>query len=104
MVERYDVWTQNLIDGLTLGHRSKVKVVNLKNMIFKVSDGLTCADSLFHVNCRHLTLQCDVMMLHDVMIMTSLGKNADKEGMTRQGASMLRCFHYGPLCMLCSYQ
>ena len=31
------------------GHRSKVRVAMLKNMIFGVSDRLICADSLCHV-------------------------------------------------------
>ncbi len=31
------------------GHRSKVKVARMKNVIFGFSDGLACADSLCHV-------------------------------------------------------
>ncbi len=40
-------YISNEFDGQ--GHRSKVKVVRLKNVIFGVSDMFTGADSLCHV-------------------------------------------------------
>ncbi len=62
------------IDGQ--GHRSKVKVVRLKNVIFGVSDRLAVA-------------MCGMSVLGGLW-----GKNTDKD-MSREGASTLRRFHFG---------
>ena len=49
------------------GHRSKVKVARLKNVIFGFSGGLTwLIGSLCHVIWHHLTSQPDVMTSRNV--------------------------------------
>ena len=50
------------------GHRSNVKVTNLKNVIFGLFNGLTCVectDPFFHDILQHMTSRCDVCMSFD---------------------------------------
>ncbi len=85
LVEPVDKWTQNLVHWLTLdniwdefegqGHRSKVKVARLKNLILKFSGGLTCLSG-------H-------MASYDVF-----GQEYLQEGHNLGGPSMLRCFYF----------
>ncbi len=87
------------------GHRSKVKVARLKNMIFRLSShGVTYVnwtEPFCHDTWRHVTSRHDITeRRHDVtawrldILWWFLGKNTDKEGMSREGASTLRRFHY----------
>ena len=60
------------------GHKSKVKVSRLKNVFFGFSDRLTCK--------VHYLVSYDVIWRHCVTsgrYLTSLSKNTDKEGRTR---------------------
>ncbi len=69
------------------GHRSKVKVAILKKRDFPTfSYGVTyvnCTEPFCHDSWRHVTSR----------LWWLLGKNTDKEGMSREGASTLRRFH-----------
>ncbi len=79
-----EVCLDKISDGFNVqGRMSKVKVTRSKNVIFEVSNGLTCADSPCHVIWRHVTAWCDTGTSRDVR--TPLAKNTDKEGTTRDG-------------------
>ncbi len=45
------------------GHRSKVKVARLENLIFEVSGELVSVHSV--MTCRHVTSRCDVLTSSD---------------------------------------
>ncbi len=85
------------------GHRSKVNVAIWKNVIFRLfSYGMTyvhCTELFCHDTWRHVTSRNDVMTSRDVtawcldILWRLLGKNTDKEGTSREGASTLRRFH-----------
>ena len=81
------------------GHRSKVKVTRLKNVIFWVSKGECCVYAIlsWHLtSCDVTPRRHDVPWRHGVTLwrpLRLLGKNTDKEGTSREGASTLRRFH-----------
>ncbi len=97
------------------GHRSKFKVATLKKRYFQTFLWCyVCRSSLsWHLTpCdvtarRHVTSRYNVMTSHDVMVWRHdvkawhpdilwrlLGKNTDKKGTSREGASTLRRFHF----------
>ncbi len=90
------------------GHRSKVKVARLKNVIFRLFPyGVTyvdCTNPFCHDILRQVTSRHDIMTSQndasrDVtawrldILLWLLGKNTDKGGTSREGASTLRRFH-----------
>ena len=109
----WNVWDTNLkfcmnivLDNISdefkgQGQGSQVKVAILKNMIFRLFDGVICID-FTDPFCDDMTSPCDVMTSRDVMawhldiLWQLLGKNTDKEGTSREDASTLRSFYYLP--------
>ncbi len=65
--ELFEEWTQTLDEFEGQGHRSKLKVTRLKDMISEVSSGLVFVHSV--MTRRNLTSHHDVfyMSCHDVM-------------------------------------
>ncbi len=114
MAEPFDVRTQNLVSWLTLTMSrmsSKVKVIGqssrspcYKKLFSDVFYGVMYVDPVCHDTWRHgTTAGRHVTSWYDVMtsqhdVLTSfwrlLGKNTDKEGTSREGASTLRRFHF----------
>ena len=78
------------------GHRSKVKVAILKNVIFRHFDGATCidcTDPFYDDVWSHMTLRRDITAWRLDVLWPLLRKNTDKEGTSQEGASTLRRFH-----------
>ncbi len=61
--EPFGIWTHNLVEGLTLGQRSRLLTWKTWCSISKFQMGWPVQ---IHKCENHVSLQCDVMMLHDI--------------------------------------